>query len=204
MSNNSSQTKSTNSQIRLRIAYFPDEDIGNAYSTRMREILSSFGIVEPFKGIKSCIKNRLTGQKNCDLVVINWVDNEVASSIFLNWISITGTIRIYVKALIMRLTVRKVIFIRHNNYPHTLTGNSAILAKWLIDGYEKLFNVVLTHSGAHVTPHRLYCPHPLYKRAHNDDIKDNSELIPCEKYYVSFGRISPYKNLESLMTEFPK
>lgn len=187
-----------------RIAYIPMEDIGNAYSNRMREILSTFGKIEPYKGTKSSILGFLKGQKTYELIVVNWTDNEVSSKKFSNRISVSGTFKIFLKLFAMRMASHRTIFIRHNNYPHTLSGISAVMAKWLIDQYERFFDAVITHSGAHTDKHRIYCPHPLYKK---DILVPNiysSAPIPPVKYFVSFGRIMPYKNLIELVINFPE
>ena len=48
----------------------------------------------------------------------------------------------------MKAFARRMIFVRHNNYPHWTAAGSEGAARRLVDAYEKLFDAVITHSGA--------------------------------------------------------
>lgn len=195
---------------RLRIAYLPDEDLGNAYTLRMREILSAFGEVERFDGVKAALVRLLTGRwRRYDLLVANWIDNALLDPAS-GRIAPAASIKLFLRTLVMNACARKAAFVRHNNYPHATRRGSERLAMRLVDALERLFDVVITHSGAEAGRRRHYCPHPLYRLtpqaggpgtgAEKGDLTDMG-LPP--RYFLVFGRLVPHKRIEDLMAAFP-
>jgi glycosyltransferase involved in cell wall biosynthesis len=123
-------------------------------------------------------------------------------------VSVCAAAKLFAKAVAMRLVARRSVFVRHNHYPHAVRPQSAAFARWLIDRYESLFDLVFVHSGAELgtrrgQPRRHYVPHPLYRKLPNVTQQPADESLPA-RYFVAFGRIAAYKNLESLMTSFPE
>jgi glycosyltransferase involved in cell wall biosynthesis len=188
------------------IAFLPDYTVANAYTVRMQEILSSFGRLEKL-GTRSRALRLLRGKlSRVDVVVVNWEENAFVSE-KTRGVSASGTIKLLFKAFAMRLFARRMVFVRHNHYPHSTRPKSTSRVRWLVDRYEGLFDCVFVHSGAELGTHngtakRHYLPHPLYHTVPEAANTTQQFELP-ERYFVTFGRIVPYKNIDSLMTAFP-
>jgi glycosyltransferase involved in cell wall biosynthesis len=188
------------------IAYFPADDFTNTYTIRMRELLSAFGHLEKFY-FKARLLRLLKGDfRRVDVAFVNWMENELID-IQSGRVSWRGTIKLLVKTLLLKLTARQTVFVRHNLYPHSASDESARAARWIVDRYERLFDMVFIHSGANIAAaennrHRHYLPHPLYSLA-----IDVARQVPPrnapERYFLVFGRIVSYKRIESLIEHFP-
>jgi glycosyltransferase involved in cell wall biosynthesis len=174
---------------------------------RMQEILSSFGRLEKLRTKSRALQLLRGSLQRVDLVVVNWEENAFVSG-KTRGVSALGTIKLILRVAAMKLFARRLVFVRHNHYPHATRAQSTSFARWLVDRYESLFDFVFVHSGAelvtkHGTAKRHYLPHPLYRT-----IPDNShEAQPLQlpaRYFVTFGRIVPYKNIDNLMTAFPQ
>lgn len=186
---------------RCRIAYIPHEDMGNAYTDRMRELLGDFGVVERFAGIKSLLRQLPRSLRCYDIVVVNWLESAIVA-FDTGRISLRGTVRVFFKTLLMKAFAKRLVFVRHNNYPHETAPGRERAARRLIDFYEALFDVVITHSGADEDEGRRYCPHPLYRRTIVASAPPLAVALPDE-YFIAFGRIEPYKKLDTLIENFP-
>jgi glycosyltransferase involved in cell wall biosynthesis len=100
----------------------------------------------------------------------------------------------------LRLIAKRLVFVRHNVFPHaTARGHEDDARRW-VDRYERLFDVVLTHSGDPTQAPRHYCPHPLYPRV---PFADALPFALPERYFVVFGRIVRYKRIERLIAAWP-
>jgi glycosyltransferase involved in cell wall biosynthesis len=172
----------------------------------MQEILSSFGRLEKLR-TKSRALGLLRGRlQRVDLVVVNWEENALVSR-KTHGASALGAIQLLLKVAAMKLFARRTMFVRHNHYPHTTRPKSTSLVRWLVDRYESLFDYVFVHSGAELEQHngkrkRHYLPHPLYRTVTDTSQQARPVELP-ERYFVTFGRIVPYKNIDNLMTAFP-
>lgn len=189
---------------RGRIAYIPYEDMGNAYTGRMRELLSAFGQVQRFAGIKSLLRQLPRSLRCYDAIVVNWMENAIVA-FDTGRISLRATARLFFKTVLMKAFAKRMIFVRHNNYPHWTAAGSENLARRLVDLYEALFDVVVTHSGAEVHVNRTrrhYCPHPLYRQVDSLALGRIDMALPAD-FFVAFGRIVPYKKLDALIEAFP-
>ncbi|MFZ2627964.1 MAG: hypothetical protein WAX67_03680 [Rugosibacter sp.] len=184
---------------RRRIAYIPYEDMGNAYTERMRELLADFGSVERFAGVKALLVQLPRSLRRYDAMVVNWLENAIVAPAT-GRVSLRGTVRLFLKALLMKAFAKRMIFVRHNYHPHGTAAGSEALARCLVDLYEALFDVVITHSGADAD--RCYCPHPLYRQSAALP-GAGSELQLPENYFLAFGRIVPYKKIDALVEAFP-
>ncbi|MDQ8021984.1 MAG: glycosyltransferase [Moraxellaceae bacterium] len=190
-----------------RVAYVPFEDVGNAYTVRMRKLLSEYGQVARFEGAKRAILRLASLQWwRYDSIVVNWAENDIIDRAT-HRVSLFNVAKLFAKTLVMRLTSRRMVYVRHNKYPHaTARGEEQRAQRW-IARYERLFDVVLSHSGAEVEGGvRQYCPHPLYERLGSANaapaLPALLEDLPAE-YFVVFGRILPYKRIEELVDAFP-
>jgi glycosyltransferase involved in cell wall biosynthesis len=188
------------------IAYIPADNFTNTYTIRMRELLSAFGHLETFY-FKARLLRFLKGDfRRIDIAFVNWLENELID-INTGRVSWRGTIKLLIKTLLLKLAARQIVFVRHNLYPHAASNESARAARWIVDRYESLFDLVFIHSGADITAvennrHRYYLPHPLYSLA-IDVARQVRPLNSPERYFLVFGRIVPYKRIESLIEHFP-
>ena len=173
----------------------------------MQEILSSFGRLEKLRARSRALGVLRGDPQRLDLVVVNWEENQLICR-KTQRISVRGAARLLLKAVAMRVIARRIAFVRHNHYPHSTHPRSTAFARWLVDRYESLFHLVFVHSGAELgaragRPRRHYLPHPLYQRLATPAPPPAGGSLPA-RYFVSFGRIAPYKNIESLMSSFPE
>ena len=187
-----------------RIAYIPFDDVGNAYTARMRELLETFGSVERFAGIKRLLTQLPRSLHRYDAIIVNWMDNAIvdAGSGRLLW---RGVAKLFARTLLMKPFAKRMIFVRHNNYPHHTVAGKEDVACRLIDRYARMFDCVITHSGAATGSGEIYCPHPLYRRVnHAPDVSETSLRygLPAD-YFLVFGRIVPYKKIDALVEVFP-
>lgn len=195
------------SKADLRIAYVPYYNVGNAYVSRMHEVLQQFGSVFQFVRPKQLVKDILLGKfKRYDVSIFNWTENEILDPIThrISWINAS---KVMIKMGFARAASRRLIFFRHNLYPHSTLPQDEVLVKRLLGWYEKVFSLVFVHSGAHLDNGRIYCPHPLYRRAAASAIESESDAaysngLPDE-YFVVFGRIERYKKILELARTFP-
>lgn len=182
----------------LKIAYSPFENDANEYTRNMKSLLSAFGSVEKIPGFKSIIKNRMF--RCFDLFIVNWSDNA-----FINergGLNLRLVLKESLRLLAYRLAARKILFVRHNMFPHATRPSSQGAAKLAVDFYERLFHMSWVHSGHMATPARHYVPHPLYGTQEDDDPLWSELKLP-EKYFIVFGRILPYKKIEELLAVLP-
>ncbi len=188
----------------MRIGYVPYTDVNNAYVSRMQEILRRFGSVEQFMRPGQLVRELFAGRlRRYDATFFNWVENDFLVKPA-GTISAANVAKVLVKTCIARLLSRRLVFVRHNVYPHTLRAGDEAAAMRLITWYERFFDVVVTHSGAHLQAHNRYCPHPLYR--HSEDAVDNAHhLAPGlpNDYFVMFGRVAPYKRIVEAARSFP-
>jgi glycosyltransferase involved in cell wall biosynthesis len=181
----------------LRFRFIPDDCDTNAYSARMVEILGRIGSVEAApRG--SFPRNRF------DAAFVSWYDNRILAPD--GSVSPLRLCKVITRTLVLRVQARKLIFIRHNRMPHKTKPSDRQLAERLVDLYERwLFECSLIHSPEEAVGTRLYCPHPLYKQENTPEaLPPQLAAFSTEAFYVVFGRIEPYKQLEQLIQAFPK
>lgn len=184
-----------------RIGYTPYVSKDNAYVEQNQRILAHFGTVSKIPSFRKILKNPLILTRNrFDVIIINWLENTITSS-RTGKFSPTGLIAFLAKITILRILSNKIVFVRHNNYPHHTDSRSGKKVTRLLDLIEYLFTICITHSGHNATSRRLYVPHPLYN---NQGLSNKSSTTKKkESYYVAFGRILAYKNLVALARHFP-
>jgi glycosyltransferase involved in cell wall biosynthesis len=191
----------------LRIAYVPYYNVGNAYVNRMRDVLGQFGTVFQFIRPKQLVKEICLGKfKRYDVSIFNWTENEILDprTHKVSWIN---ACKVMIKMAFARVASRRLVFFRHNLYPHPTLPQDEKLVKRLLGWYEKVFSLVFVHSGAHLDDGRVYCPHPLYRRATAAASTSESDAAVVdglpEDYFVVFGRIERYKRILELAQTFP-
>lgn len=187
---------------RRRIAYVPITDVNNAYVSRMQEILRRFGDIEQFMRPAQFLHELLNGRlRRYDATIFNWVENDFLEQ---GVISRKNIVKVLIKTMVARLMSRRLVFVRHNIYPHALRAGQEGAARRLIDWYERRFDVVVSHSGAHLGQRGRYCPHPLYRTV-DDAGLDVQQLVPGlpQDYFVMFGRVARYKCIAEVARAFP-
>jgi glycosyltransferase involved in cell wall biosynthesis len=184
-----------------RIAFVPFEEPTNNYVARMQQLLSNFAFIEPIKPKGAIIRLLKGNLKPYDIVWVNWVENTILD--YDGRLNLINVLRLFLKTSFLVLVAKKSVFVRHNHYPHSTKSKDAAFVTTIINVYELFFSVVVTHSGSEVNKNKSYCPHPLYTVVENINLthKHSSSLPP--EYFIVFGRIVPYKKIESLIKNFP-
>lgn len=101
--------------------------------------------------------------------------------------------RLYLYIKVIKLISKRLIMVRHNNYPHAAKRDQIPRIKQLIRRYEKHFDVIITHSDHDPSAGYVYVPHPLYSRA-----ATTGRLVEGEYFFI-LGRILPYKAIDKLI-----
>lgn len=188
----------------LRIGYMPYGGTTNKYAERIIEILGAFGSVSDLPRPKSLLRHPTRLRRKFDAAILNWVEFDLVRQRDRAF-SVVGFAKVLARVLLARCVARRVIYVRHNHYPHGTRERDVERARRALDFLERLFDVVLVHSGHDLGDHRHYVPHPLY---HIDDTPltaDEARLLaglPHDCYAV-FGRIARYKRIEKLLAAFP-
>ncbi|HBQ2132642.1 TPA: glycosyltransferase [Klebsiella variicola] len=178
-----------------KIGYFPPPSEKNSYTIRMSDLLGQFGDVTPISPKKW--KNAFFGIKKYDVIVFNWLENRCFGKngkfkfssfiISMLWFSI------------MKHSARKIIYVRHNIYPHNILDKNKKLSVKIMNYFERKSSYTVVHSKSACTGGRVYIPHPLYELKSFSPVS----VIEDEKYFVCFGRIEKYKKLDELIKNWP-
>lgn len=136
--------------------------------------------------------------KYCDVVILNWHENLL--NIGKEKFSAIGVLKFFSYFLFFKVISRKVIFVRHNIYPHAMSGWRAFVANKLTSIVANISDYKISHSGHLIKYGYKYVPHPLYNIECNS-VDQNYELKK-NSYYVIFGRIERYKKIECVISEW--
>lgn len=173
----------------MKIAYVPFQSQGNAYIDNMKMAFETLGQVEQINYKKMSLYRR----NAFDLVVLNWRE-----SYFINKkngkLSFPGIIKEFCRIILLSFSAKQTCLVIHNNYPHETKLSQIKRIRRIQKLYQKFFNVMLCHSGESRSEKSIYIPHPKYFN-HEENKKIHKT---CNEYYVIFGRIQPYKNIESI------
>ena len=135
-----------------------------------------------------------------DCIILNWLENLFRKN---SRFSIYGACKFFLLLFFYRLVFKKVIYVRHNMYPHELNGLGAKAAKLLTSVAEKICSAKISHSEHMIEKGYTYIPHPLYEI--NDKFVGKHNISPQDNknnYYVIFGRISRYKKIEHVVDKW--
>ncbi|MGC3987590.1 MAG: hypothetical protein QM777_24305 [Pseudorhodoferax sp.] len=192
-------------EAKRRIAYIPYIEPNNAYVSRMQDVLARFGSVEKMVPIKKFLRMLLSGKmRRYDVTFFNWTENDALEE-ETGKINARKAFRVFLRTVFARLVSRRLVFVRHNTYPHLIHRGQEDAAKRMIDRYEGMFHSVISHSGAEPAQRYRYVPHPLYKR-----VACGASAAPAagrdlpREYYVMFGRIVAYKQILEMARAFPE
>lgn len=194
----SEHTDSPLDMEKLDVAYFPYSSDDNPYVLRMRDALSALCNVPPPPSMALFVRKPLRYLRKFDVAIFNWIDNSLAGP--RGGFSPRGACVYFLKILYGKMLARKTIFVRHNNYPHACAEASSGLCRKIVDFSEKVFDCTIIHSGAETGENRLYVPHPIYFEAMPDISQDQ---VKGDEYYLVFGRIQRYKEIEKLILRIP-
>lgn len=179
------------------IGLWPYDLAANAYVGRTRQILGRFGTVRELPSVLrlSVLIGRrlfqLRSPKRYDLIIVNWRENVIARG--REWPSLSGAIVYLGTLLIFRLACTRLIYVRHNRYPHSLGARYRRSVERLIELGQRLADEVVVHSPVDALEHGYrYVPHPLYEAARLTASQLTNE-------FLVFGRIERYKQIAELL-----
>lgn len=188
-----------------RIAYMPYRGVTNKYVERFIEILGEFGTVSDLPPPKSLLRRPARLRREFDLAIMNWVEFDLVRSAD-GAFSTLGFLKALVRVLLARCIARRLVYVRHNHFPHGTRAADVERARQALNFLERLFDIVLIHSGHDAAGARAYVPHPLYRIAADAPTGAEATLLAGlpHEYYTVFGRIERYKNIERLIEYFPR
>jgi glycosyltransferase involved in cell wall biosynthesis len=130
---------------------------------------------------------------------LNWFESQLINK--QGNLSAKGLASFLIKYLILKMCCKRLIFVRHNVYPHYTSKKNAAKIKTLIDYLEKyFFDLAVVHSPGYATNNRIYIPHPLYQINHKAASQSISKLVrKANSYAIVFGRIKRYKSIDKLI-----
>ena|SRR6218665_1661500 len=188
---------------RKTLAYLDDNNGVNSYVERMCELLGDIVSVDTFPSVAVLVTERLMGRRPFyDSIFVSWIENDLVSKS--GYISLLGILKVFAKALLLRLCGRRLVFFRHNRYPHATHPSSAKCAQRLTDILATMFDVRVLHSEAENVRGYLYCPHPLYKVVLDENSQLPADLERLDDFIVIFGRMESYKHIEAFISGFPE
>lgn len=164
----------------------------NQYTENTYECLQTFSTdiqaIEPldFSVLKS-------GFHHYDIAVVHWLDNTLVTQA--KTISVLSIAKFLLKLCILKWVARKIVYVRHNLYPHALHGRAARIACSLINMACRVSDQCVVHSGHLADRHTSYIPHPLYQLETQQGESNASPAGP----YIVFGRIVEYKAIDRLL-----
>lgn len=178
----------------MKISYYPKSAV-NQYSENTISILEKISenkvhVIEPFRVMIKQPKTFIQSGRS-DVCIVNWLENSLRSKN--GKLSILGVLKFFVKLIYFRVRSKKIVYVRHNMYPHGMKGFHKKIAKIITDFAEFTCSLKVTHSGHFKGGDYFYIPHPLYK-TFKSDTDGNSE------YFVIFGRIDEYKKIDEIIS----
>jgi glycosyltransferase involved in cell wall biosynthesis len=183
-----------------KVIIYPSRSISNLYIFNLSDGFrrQGYSVVEPVhfkdlfrKGKTLKFLKSLLGSTLC----LNWIENSMVDTEGrLNFILL---LRYSIYLLSAVLFFRKVIFIRHNRYPHGAVERHRKLLDFLVGLSARVVSrkVVLSATEEWLDKGYRYLPHPLYDCASNlvDKTKDR---------FLVIGRIEKYKGIDTLITSW--
>lgn len=175
----------------LKILFCPDFD-QNQYVENIYKIIESIDSVEITR-VKNITPGLIKlGFNHYDVSVVHWLENWLVNEEDKR-LTLRSTLRFFLRFFVLKIISRKVIYVRHNIYPHSLSGKDGRIAQWFANVACKLSDECIVHSG-HLDNRYSYVPHPLYKFENKAIARsDGSEK------FVIFGRIIEYKAIDKVL-----
>ncbi len=111
------------------VYFYPFRTDINSYPLRMQDILSDSFFINDLSFKREAIKLLSIRHFRKDIAIINWLENG-----FLNkngTVSYLGTIRICMILLLLKIRFKKLLYVKHNHYPHNIESKSINKIKYL-------------------------------------------------------------------------
>lgn len=189
--------------MKINIFYSPLVEMSNQYCERIVMILSREYSVSRFSYLEFLKEFFLFNFTRHDIIVVNWFENSIVNKH--NKVSLFCIVKAFLKLFVLKLAFKKIIFVRHNDYPHGVIGVGKIISKWITNILYSFANEKICHSIVYQRGGYKYVPHPLYHEIKPTSVP--SRFYFCEKehdLYVIFGRIVRYKKIEDIVRVFPE
>lgn len=181
----------------MQIIIYP-KAASNSYTEDLRRILSKGDVQVTCENIWDTILKTLKSPFRI-IVILNWIDNWPYKNGQFNYLRSILLINVL---LILRVFSKKIFFTRHNVYPHVLTyqpSNINLLYKFI----RVLVNKIYCHSEVFSDKHNYtYIPYPLPSKNYSQEKKSKNISLPFEEYYLIFGRIEAYKQIDEVIKIF--
>ncbi len=170
----------------------------NPYADRMADNLRHLGDVLPFPSTREFTFNPFGAfRRRYDYLILNWI--ETAAYGPQGTPSFWRALRLHAYLLVAKAVAGRVIWVRHDNYPHGVISSGAkAYATKLLARIEDRVDVVITHSPVEAGGKRKYVPHPLYSTN-----ADAPNPLAVKGYFFLFGHIAPYKKLDEVIRLVP-
>lgn len=185
----------------MRIKVYPEQSGENQFIQNLRRQL---GKVEgarvegvPLNHGRLLIRLPYDVVSRSDCTVVNWLENNVCSRN--GRLSILGCLKFFGLLLMFRVTCKKLIYVRHNLYPHRLKSRYSRVAQALVDKATLWFTERVALSEHLVSRGYSYVPHPLYRFPDIGSLEHCSAGLPGSEYFVIFGTISRYKGIDKIV-----
>ncbi|KFZ31365.1 hypothetical protein IDSA_01160 [Pseudidiomarina salinarum] len=183
----------------VEVVYFPKDSGANKYVAINKSIISSLERfymdddvgLRDFFNVTLLLKRRF----NKTVVIVNWLENLIKSRS--GKLSMLGVFKYFLAIFVIKIHGARLVYVRHNFYPHGMRHRSSKLAQRLTN-----FGQWFADRKVSLSPHLkssgyFYLPHPLYNNCAPSEYGEN-EL----DYYVIFGRIERYKNIDRVIKEW--
>jgi len=168
-----------------------------SYIQRNREILEQIGpVVEvppPLPLLGKLLRRLCTfrSPKMFDVAIIHWREDVIVLG--QKTPAVRGIVAYFLSMFLYRIVSRRVIYVRHNAYPHNVLPRHQDLVRRLIGMGQRLCHAVVVHSPSYAEEREYaYIPHPLYRL-------NQGEVVDPSGEYVVFGAIAEYKKTKELV-----
>jgi beta-1,4-mannosyltransferase len=182
----------------IKILFAPDFG-ENQYIENIYNVIDSIDSVVLTRVEHITPKLLQVGVYHYDVAIVHWLENWLVNDKDDKRLTLRSSIRFLIRLFVLKLIAKKVIYVRHNVYPHSLNHRDGRLAKWLTDFACILADICVAHSG-HLNKSYTYIPHPLYKFKKNMA----ADVQVAKTSFVIFGRIIEYKAIDKLLEVWGK
>jgi len=176
------------SNMERRLYCYPRYDGTNEYLRCCERIWNKCGyLVYPLPRIRSLIKSILNRES---ILILNWMEDNVAG----NKSGFIKLCKLIVTAIVLRISFRRIIWVRHNYKPH-LSYNRYFY--WIaIKVLNLISDDIVTHRPVTNIKSR-YIPHPLYTEFY-ENLNGERDIE-----FLLFGAVKPYKKIDILLESWP-
>lgn len=181
------------SSTHKKILFYPRSG-ENQYTQNVFDVINFFS--DEVKQVEPLSFNLLKNGFNAyDLAIVHWLDNTLVNKH--KKMTVLSIAKYLTKLLILKYVAKKIVYVRHNMYPHALSGKSAYTAEKIIDFVASACTASVVHSGHLAQGNSKYLPHPLYKVISTQTCIQS--VAQSNKSFVIFGRIVEYKSIHHLL-----